>query len=395
MGRSLQRIQLDKRSAQALRAGHPWVWPDALEDLRRRPREGEEVEVLDSVGAFIGRGLVDSGEGPAVRIYSRDERDPPLRKLLFRRIASARRLRERCLDERTDAFRLLHGEGDELPGLVVDRYGPVLVLRPDGSLWDSRLDEVIEALRSEGGPGIESILHKPRGGEARLVSGQEAPAELIIQEEGRRYRVRPGHGQKTGFFLDQRPTRSAVQRLVQPGDRCLNLFSFTGGFSVAMGLGGAEQVTSVDLSESILADCRSQFPLNGLEDAPHRFLAEDIFEWLPSQRRPRADETYDLVVCDPPALARKRSQVDKARAAYRRLHAGIAPLLKRGALLVTCSCTARLGPEELLEDARSGLREGGRRITRVLAQGSAGDDHPVPPGFPEGRYLTCLTLGID
>jgi 23S rRNA (cytosine1962-C5)-methyltransferase len=364
--------------------------------MNKLPHLGQEVEVVDSIGAFIGRGLMDVGTGPALRIFTRDERDPPLRKLLFRRVASALRLRQRLLAPSTDAYRLLHGEGDQLPGLVVDRYGPVLVIRPDGPLWDSRLDEVSEALRSEGGAGIQTILHKPRDGELELLWGNEAKADLVVNEEGRRYLVRPGHGQKTGFFLDQRPTRDAVQRLVRAGDRCLNLFSFTGGFSVAMALAGASQVTSVDLSESIMKDCRAQFPLNGINADDHRFLTADIFDWLPQQAQGgKAQGYYDLIVCDPPAMARKRSQIERAREAYRRLHTGIAPLLGKDALLVTCSCTARLGPDELLEDARSGLRKEGRRVSRVVYSGGAGGDHPVAPGFTEGHYLSCLVLTVS
>ncbi|MEE2829787.1 MAG: class I SAM-dependent rRNA methyltransferase [Myxococcota bacterium] len=395
MAAARREIQLDKRSAEALRGGHPWVWPDAVDDLSPRPRLGEEVDLLDSVGSFIGRGLVDSGSGPAIRIFSREPRDPPLRKLLFRRIAAARRLRQRVISDGTDAYRLLNGEGDLLPGLVADRYGPVLVLRPDGQLWNPHLDAVLEAVRSEGGAGLRSVLLKPRDGEAELVHGEPAPDALVVSEVGRRYRVRPGHGQKTGFFLDQRPTRSAVQRLSRPGDRSLNLFSFTGGFSIAMALAGAEEVTSVDLSDSILTDCKNQFPLNGLDPKPHRFIATNVFEWLPKQATLRDKPTYDLVVCDPPALARKKGQLPAARSAYRRLHEGIASLVAKGGLLVTCSCTARLGEEELLEDARQGLHAGGRRIRQVLSRGGAGEDHPVPPGFPEGRYLTCLTLALD
>ena len=395
MSRKLPKIQLDKRSSQTIRSGHPWVWPEAIEHLGRVPPLGAEVELLDSVGSFLGRGLMDSGQGPAIRIFSREERDPPLRKLLFRRVAAARLLRARLLDQTTDAFRLLHGEGDELPGLVVDRYGPVLVLRPDGTLWDRWLDPIVEALCSEGGPGTESILLKPRDGDSRVLWGNEPPAELLVREEGRRYLVRPGQGQKTGFFLDQRATRDTVQRLVQPGDHCLNLFSFTGGFSIAMALGGASEVTSVDLSKSILDDCRAQFPANGLDPSDHKFVAADIFEWLPTQGQRARGSRYDLVVCDPPAMARKRSQVENARAAYRRLHTGLAPLLKKGGLLVTCSCTARLGADELLEDARRGLREGGRRVRRVVYTGGAGGDHPVAPGFEQGHYLSCLVLVLD
>ena len=398
---SLPEVQLDKRSAASVRAGHPWVWRDSLEDPGALPPLGSEVVLLDSIGSFLGRALVDEGRGPALRVFSRDERDPPLRKLLFRRVASAKALRERILDAGTDAYRLLHGEGDRLPGLVVDRYGPVLVLRPDGPLWDRHLKLVVEALRSEAGPGVRTILHKPRSGDASVLWGELPSGDLVVTEEGRRYLVRPGQGQKTGFFLDQRVTRSLVQRLVQPGDRSLNLFSFTGGFSVAMGLGGAAEVTSVDLSASIMDDVRAQFPLNGLPTADHRFIAADIFEWLPAQAKAaarggaNAPRPYDLIVCDPPALARKRTQLDKARGAYRKLHANLAPLLARDSLLVTCSCTARLGLDELFEDARDGLLQAGRRVGRVVYRGSAGGDHPTAPGFPDPHYLSCLVLSVD
>lgn len=394
---STVRLRLDKRTSRAVASGHPWIWRDALDSLARAPRAGDVVELVDSIGAFLGRGLADGprSRGPAIRVFTLDERDPPLRKLLFRRISSARRLRERTVAPGTTAFRLLNGEGDGLPGLVVDRYGGVLVVRPDTDAWRPHLDAVVEALKSEAGAPIDSILLRPKRDALRVLSGAEPPAELVVNEEGRRYLVRPGFGQKTGFFCDQRPTRTHVQAVTRPGDSSLNLFSFTGGFSVAMGLGGASRIVSVDLSQSIQDDCRRQFPLNGLDPEPHAFVAADLFEWLPAQGRDRNVEKFDLVVCDPPALSRSREDLPKARAAYRRLHTGIAPLLQKAALLVTCSCTSRLAADDLLSDARDGLKQGGRTITRELRRGGAGLDHPIPPGFPEGRYLACLTLVVD
>ncbi len=389
------RLRLDKRTAAAVSAGHPWIWRDALESLSRAPRAGDEVVLLDAVGGFLGRGLAEGpGGGPGVRVLTLDERDPPLRKLLFRRIGAARRLRERVVSPDTTAFRLLHGEGDGLPGLVVDRYGPVLVIRPDSTAWQRHLQVVVEALRSEGGSGVTAILLRPKRGEGRSLWGGDAPDELVVEEEGRRYLVRPGLGQKTGFFCDQRPNRSAVQALTRPGDRALNLFSYTGGFSVAMARGGAARVLSVDASESILADCRRQFELNGLPTEPHGFEARDIFRWLPDLARRDDRPTFELAVCDPPALAHGKADLPKARAAYRRLHTSLAALLAKEALLVTCSCTSRLTAADLLEDARAGLEAGGRSIGRVLAVSGAGPDHPVPPAFPEGRYLAVLTLLI-
>ena len=389
-------IRLDKRTAAAVAEGHPWVWADALESLPRPPRAGDEVVLLDALGGFLARGLAEgAGGGIGVRVFSLDEREPGLRKLLFRRVAAARRLRERVVSPGTTAFRLLHGEGDALPGLVVDRYGPVLVVRPDSCAWDRHLPHVVEALRSEGGAGVESIVLRPKRGEARTLHGAEPPEELVVQEEGRSYLVRPGRGQKTGFFCDQRLNRTAAQGLARPGDRALNLFSYTGGFSVALALGGAERVLSVDVSEPILADCRRQFGLNGLDPSPHGFEAHDIFEWLPAFARGADRPTFDVAVCDPPALSHGKAELPRARAAYRRLHQGLAGLLARGALLITCSCTSRLTADDLLADARAGLQQGGRRIGRVLATAGAGPDHPVPPAFPEGRYLACLTLLVE
>ncbi len=388
----LRRLELDKRAAKAVQEGHPWVFADALP--RNGPRPGDEVELVDRFGAFLGRALAEGGGGgPALRILTRDPRAPDLRRLLAARLRDARDLRRRALPADTDAFRLVHGEGDGLPGLVVDQYGDVLVLRPDSLGWAPHRSLLVEALRSQI-EGVSSIVHKPKKGDVQQWHG-DPPEPRVVSEAGRRYRVRPGHGQKTGFFLDQRDTRTHVQALVQAGDAVLNLFSFTGGFSVAAALGGATRVVSVDLSASILEDCAEQFPLNGLDPEPHGFVSADLFEWLPQQARRRDAEVFDVVVCDPPALARKGADLPQAQAAYRRLHEALAPRIRPGGLLVTCSCTARLGPTELLEDARVGLALAGRSVQRILRSGGAGIDHPLLPDLPGGNYLSALTLVID
>jgi 23S rRNA (cytosine1962-C5)-methyltransferase len=391
----VKRLQLRKAAAQAVLRGHPWVLPDGFDGKLPQLKAGEEVVLLDALGGFCARALADGrqGWGPVVRVLTTDERAPPLRKLLFRRLAAAKALRDRVIEPGTTAFRLVHGEGDGLPGLVVDRYAGVLVVRPDSDAWARRTDALIDALRSEAG-GCEAIVLKPKKGEAATLWG-EAPEAVVVSEEGRKYRVRPGYGQKTGFFVDQRPNRTEVGKLVRPGDRCLNLFSFTGGFSVAMAVAGAQRVVSVDLSASILADCRAQFPLNGVDPEPHGFEAVDAFAWLPKLARSKRPPQFDLVVCDPPALAHKRDDLPAARQAYRRVHEALAPLVRKGGLLVTCSCTSRLGPDDLLDDARAGLRNGGRSVRAELRRAGAGPDHPVPPGFAEGRYLSVLTLALD
>ncbi len=390
-------LTLDRRTAKAVLDGHPWIWPDVL-DGRAPPPAGAEVELVDTLGNTLGRALSDGRDtpgAPALRVLTLDPRDPPLRTLLFRRIARARALRERMLDlDTTTAFRLLNGEGDELPGLVVDRFGPVAVVRPDTPAWIRHERAVVDALRAEGGAGLKTILIRPKGEDARLLFGPVPDEVVIVQEEGRRYQIRPGYGQKTGFFLDQRDNRSAVQRLVQPGDRALDLFSFTGGFSVALAVGGASHVTSVDLSAPILDDVRGQMRLNHIGPERHEAVAADIFTWLPAQSK-RQGPRFDVVVCDPPALSRKKADLPNARKAYQRLHEFIAPVIAPGGLLVTASCTARLSADDLLEDAVAGLGRGGRRVTRELRRAGAGADHPVPPALPQLRYLSCLVLALD
>lgn len=389
------RLQLDKRTARAILDGHPWIWPDVLEGRKPHPA-GAEVELLDALGTPIGRALSDGTDrpgAPALRVLTLDPRDPPVRKLLFRRIARARRLRERLLDlDSTTAYRLVNGEGDELPGLVVDRFGPVAVVRPDGPGWARHERAIVEALQAEGGRGLKSIVIRPKGEDARLLHG-ESIESVVVHEEGRKYNVRPGFGQKTGFFLDQRDNRSAVQRLVQPGDRALDLFSFTGGFSVALAVGGAKHVTSVDLSAPILQEVAGQMDLNGIAADRHEGIAADIFKWLPQEARRRG--RFDVVVCDPPALSRKKADLPNARKAYQRIHEALAPVVAPGGLLVTASCTSRLSADDLLEDALAGLKRGGRRVTRELRRAGAGADHPVPPALPQLRYLSCLVLALD
>ena len=391
------RVQLDRRSERAIRGGHPWLWPDVLSHAPREPRAGEVVELLDALGTPMGIALADGTlrpGAPALRVLTLDERPPPLEKLLLRRLARARELRQRLIEPETTAFRLVNGEGDELPGLVIDRFGGVLVVRPDSAGWEAHERALVQALRSEGGGRIESIILRPKGGESRLLWGTEPPDSVVVVEHGRKYRVRPGYGQKTGFFLDQRDNRSTVQRLVRRGDNALDLFCFTGGFSTALAVGGAGHVTSVDLAASILSDVQGQLELNGYPLAQHTPVAADIFKWLPERARTKGAK-YDVVVCDPPALSHKKADLPNARKAYRRLHEALAPVVTRGGLLVTASCTARLSADDLLEDAIAGLRTGGRRVSRELLRSGAGADHPVLPSLPHLRYLSCLVLALD
>lgn len=381
-------VRLDRKSAAIVQRGHPWIWLDPSAPELKHHRPGDEVRLVDPMGTTVGRALFDGGGGPSLRVISRDPEDPPLARLLRQRIRAARAVRAAVVPRGTDAFRLVHGEGDRLPGLVIDRYGEVCVVRPDGPLWAPHLEEVRQILLDEERP--RCIWLAGREGPSTLLAGTEV-RECVVTEQGRRYLVRPGHGQKTGFFLDQRPNRDHVEALAPGVGRALNLFSFTGGFTVAMARGGATHVTSVDVAEAILEDCRAQLPLNDLDPAPHEFLAVDAFRWLPATAR---HEPFDLVVCDPPSLAHRQADLKAARDASFRLHRALAARLARPAMVVTASCTSRLSAADHLSDAVGGLRAGGRPVDRVLREGGAGADHPIYPAWTEGRYLSCQTLWV-
>jgi len=263
--------------------------------------------------------------------------------------------------------------------------------------WEPHLGALVAALRAQGGAGVGAIVRAAADAERDVPEGAEEarpgtlwgrdPGRVEIREGPRTYPVTPGRGQKTGFFLDQRPARDAAAGWARPGDRALNLFAFTGGFSVALALGGAREVTSVDVSRGALAAAEEAFVLSGLDPASHRFVAQDAFAFL--EEAVREGRQWEVVVSDPPAFAHRNEQVPAARQAYGRLHRLLARIVAPSGLLVTASCTARFTESDLEDAARVGLAAT-RRDLRVVWRGGAGPDHPVPAGFPEGRYLKVL-----
>ena len=360
--------------------GHPWVYADGV---RSRPPVGALVTLLDPRGRPVAFGLSDEGD-VAVRVLGRTPDTLP--RLLSARIGRAAAARVTCLPPDTDAARLVNGAGDGLPGLVVDRYGPVAVVRIYGACWEPHLALIVAALAEV--EAVETIVRRlgvrrVDGAEGAEVLTGPAPVEpLVVHEAGLRFLARPLTGQKTGLFLDQREHRRFVGALAR-GATVLNLFGYTGGFSVFAAAGGAQQTTTVDIAEPALADARENFRLNGLDPAAHRFEAADAFHFEPSER-------YGLVVSDPPSLAHGRQSDAAARRAYRDLASHTGALVAPGGLLATASCTARLSWERWEEAVREGLRRGGR--WSWIWRAAEPPDHPVALDHPEGRYLKFAAL---
>jgi len=391
-------IQLVRAAALAVKRGHPWVYREALAGGPRRSsspaRSGASVEVADEEGGFLGRGLWDAGSPIAVRVFSR-ERGPALDGAsLGARATAAVARRDGRFDEETTAYRLCNGEGDRVPGLVIDRYGEVAVVRLDTDAWAPHLPGVVAALR---GPlaarGVRSIGLRVAGDEGgkklRRLDGPEPPDRLLVRERGMAMEVDLRHGQKTGAFLDQRENRARVRALARGRARVLNLFSYAGGFSIAAALGGASRVTSVDVAAAAHATAQRTFRANGLDPGAHAFVSADVFAFL-DQARARG-ERFDLVISDPPSFAPSERARPGALAAYRRLHGAAAAVLSEGGILCASSCSSHVDAEAFvatLDDAALG--RGDLCLRELHGQP---EDHPTLPAWPEGRYLKLAVLG--
>lgn len=388
------RLRLAKDIAHRVRGGHPWVYREAVmvEDLRALAK-GSSAELVERRGRFLAHGFVDP-EGPiAFRVVSRESRVSE--ELVHARVVSALGLR-RAAAGRIDSngVRLLHGEGDFVPGLVLDVYADTGVLRYDGAaawaFWRPYVPVVVDAC-AQGGFRLERIWARGgRGEEGAVAWGDAPPASISIHESEARYRVDVVRGQKTGFFLDQRDNRRLIGRLSADA-RVLNLFAYTGGFSVAAALGGARHVTTVDLARPAVDAAVQHMRDNGVPASAHEFVVGDAFAFLASARA--AGRRFDVVVCDPPSFAPSESSHAKALIAYRELHRAALAVVEEDGLLATASCSSHVTHEEFaLAVAEAATQE--RRSVRVIARRGAGPDHPVLPAFPEGEYLKFLLLSV-
>jgi 23S rRNA (cytosine1962-C5)-methyltransferase len=380
------RVHLQKDLSRHLRAGHPWVFADALRAAQIET--GTVVDVVGSDGKFLARGLYDARSPIAVRAFSLDPAEAIDGALIQRRLAEALAARRGVIDANTtDAFRWCNGEGDFLPGIVVDLYERVAVVRFDGDAARTLAREVTAAIVELGRPlGVTHVYERSRGGKGQALSGGEPPNPVEIREHGVRLAVDVLHGQKTGSFLDQRENRVALRRF-SSGARVANLFSYTGGFSVHAALAGAISVASVDSAAAALESARTNFILNGLSPDAHEFAARDVFEWLHEARS--AQKKFELVIVDPPSFAPSEKSVGKALSAYRDLFASSLGVVAPGGIIAACSCSSHVGMDELVGALRDGAVKALRTL-RIHELHGQPADHPTPPAFPEGRYLKMI-----
>jgi 23S rRNA (cytosine1962-C5)-methyltransferase len=377
----LPSVALPVELKPSLQRGHPWVYQDHLPpNLRYAP--GSWVEVR--CGGFRAIGLFDPDSPIAIRLYTHDR--VPDEGWVARQVERAWRRREPLrLEGSTNAYRLINGEGDGMPGIVVDLYGPFAALRLDSTVVEGLVPAVLRAV--ERCAGTKGICRKTEQG-LEVLSGRAPARGLIVEEHGVRFHADLAEGQKTGLFLDHRENRRSLAGWCK-GRSVLNLFSYTGGFSLYAARAGATHVVSVDRAPEAMNRALDNVRLNGLDESAHELVTADALQYL--EQAAQAGRRFDVVISDPPSFARAKNQRHRALRAYERLHTLALGALSSGGLLAAASCTSQVDPESFRASIAAAAGRAQRRLQIVADTGHA-LDHPIMIGHPEGRYLKFVVV---
>lgn len=381
---------------QSVRRFHPWVFSGAIQRMEGTPADGDWVEVRDIKGSCLGFGHYQQGS-ITVRLLS-FQPTPPEASFWYDKLMRAFEQRAACglPDARTTAYRLIHGEGDGLPGLIVDVYQGVAVMQAHSVGMHADRESIAQALRRVLGVSLEAIYYKSHStlpgnlrdeaSEGYLFGMSAVPH--IVNEHGYKFYVDWETGQKTGFFLDQRENRNLLASFSK-GKHVLNTFCYTGGFSVYALHAGATHVHSVDASAKAIELTKKNIELNGFDSAHHACYATDTFEFM----RDKPDQ-YDVIVLDPPAFAKHREARHQAMKGYQRLNAEAMRIIKPGGVIFTFSCSQVVDRELFYNTVVSSAIQAERSV-KVLHQLTQPADHPVSMFHPEGEYLKGLVLYVD
>ena len=380
MSHPLKTLNLGKGLETALKRKHPWIYRNHLP--KHSLEDGDWVRL--EAGNTSAIGLYDAASPIAVRLFSRSQ--VPDRHWIHKKVKRALELR-RFIPKDTDAYRLIYGEGDGLPGIVADKYGRYVIIKTYSKSVEIILDEVVRALSKE--LTVKGIAwRKIEGLEA--LWGELPPPEVTVEENGLSFIANLYDGQKTGLFLDQRENRQAL-RAFSAGKRVLNLFSYNGGFSIYALAGGASSVRSVDIAEAANHDAERNVVANKLELSQHETVTTDVFKLL--ETYVYNEERFDIVVLDPPSLAKDKKSRFAALRAYQKLNKQAFNCIVPGGLLVSSSCTSQVGPEDFKKMLADAAQSAGVTAQLIHEAGHA-LDHPVPVHFPEGRYLKFSIMRV-
>ena len=401
MAENITTIHLRRGKEESLQRCHPWVFSGAIERITECEKpltEGDIVDVVTKQGEFIARGHWQIGS-IAVRVLS-FERESIDQAWWNRRIAEARNVRESLGligNETTTCYRLVHGEGDLLPGLVIDVYERTAVVQCHSvGMYHSR-QAIATAIREAYGEAIEAIYDKSSqtlpfkadlGAIDGYLWGRCAERDNVVLENGLKFKVNWEEGQKTGFFIDQRVNRDLV-RQYSKGRKVLNTFCYTGGFSVAALAGGAKEVVSIDLSERAVKLAEENVRLNFGQEANHTAIATNAVEYLRD-----IDSDYDLIILDPPAFAKHHKVLGNALQGYKKINARALEKIRPGGILFTFSCSQAVS-RDLFRTTIFTAAAIARRRVRIIGQLTQPADHPINIYHPEGEYLKGLVVYVE
>jgi 23S rRNA (cytosine1962-C5)-methyltransferase len=387
------RITLQRKRDQRIAAGHLWLYAGELGDIKGMPEAGDVVDVFTSAGRFYGRGLFNPHSKIRVRLLTMEE-EAIDEAFWARRVRSAEDLRRRVVSG-TDAYRLIHGEGDLLPGLVVDRYADLLVMQTLAFGMDRRKELLADLLSEQMKP---DAIYLRNDSKSRALEGLplshgflrgRSPTRFEIAEGPARFEVDIERGQKTGWFCDQRENRLAVASVAKEAD-VLEVFCHTGAFGIQAALRGAKSVLGIDVSTDAVAMARRHADMNGMGNLCE-YREADAFEEL--RALDRTGQRYDLIILDPPAFARSKQALPHALAGYKDINLHALRLIRPGGFLATCSCSYHVSEQNLWHTILEAARDAKRQLKLVESR-SQSRDHPMLAAMPETRYLKCFVFQV-
>lgn len=388
------RVVLKPGREKPVRQRHPWVFSGAIARIEGQPEDGDAIDVVDGQGMFLARGLLNRRSQIVVRLFTWDEAEHLTADLVAARITAARDRRAAIIPPNTDAYRVVFSEADDLPGLIVDRYGETLAVQCSTLGLQQRKDELLEILAEVLQP--TGIVERPdpetlaREGatfsEDEAAAWGEAPGGAQIREHNLRFSVDLQQGQKTGFYLDQRENRRRVAAHCR-GARVLNCFAYTGAFAVHAAAAGADQIVNVESSADALRLARWHQTLNGFERPRDEYVAGDVFQVLREYRN--KGERFDVIILDPPKFAHSAEQVTRATRGYKDINLIALQLLNPNGVLATFSCSGLISPD-LFQKVIFGASVDAQRPAQIIERLTQGADHPVLLSFPESEYLKGL-----
>ena len=389
-------VILKRGKEESLRRYHPWIFSGAIQRIEGKPEEGDIVSVYTAEREFIARGHIQVGS-IAVRVLT-FENETIDNNFWLKRISVAYHLRKSigvAENPNNNTYRLVHGEGDNLPGLIIDIYGDTAVMQAHSVGMHVNRMAIADALKETLGDKLKNIYYKsdttlPYKADINKDNGyiMGGNASNISTEYGLKFHIDWLRGQKTGFFVDQRENRSLLEKYAK-GRKLLNMFCYTGGFSIYALRGGAELVHSVDSSSKAIDLTNANVAINFPDDKRHAAYAEDAFDYLE-----RMGNNYDLIILDPPAFAKHRDSLRNALIGYRRLNAKAIEKIQPGGILFTFSCSQVVSKENFRTAVFTAAAMAKRKV-RILHQLTQPADHPVNIYHPEGEYLKGLVLYVE